>query len=321
LSEVSAQKIMIIVLHGKDSFRSDKKLKDIITEYKKKNKSGINITHLPEKSSFNDLKDSSRQLGMFEEKRLLIGKDLLQNKDLKKEVGKRLDELIQGDNILILKETEKIKGKLVDELEKMDNSSVMVQEFEKLKGRKLKSWYKRELSKYDTQPERGVVSKMIEYIGNDLWRASNEISKLANMKAGKRIKREDVIKYVRPELNTDIFKTIDSLSDGDMSKAVQLVEDHIRKGDSPFYLLSMINYQVRNLLTIKQLKEEGFTQKEVRKRSGMSPFVFKKTNSQVNGFSFSQIKKIHQTSFKVDLDSKLGKITPETGLIIVISQF
>ena len=312
---------MIIVLHGEDSLRINEKMNQIISGYKKKNKSGINITYLPDKPSFTDLKDESRQMGMFEEKRLLIGKNILTNKKIKKELESKLDEVIEGDNILILKEDKEIKGKLIKILEKRDKKEVLVQKFDKLEGRRLRAWYKKELKKYNVDYEAGVVSKLIDYINNDLWRARNEIHKLAHMTADEKLTASHITRYVRPEFDTDIFNTIDSLGRGEKGKALELIEKHIKKGDSPFYILSMINYQIRNLLTVTQLEDEGLSYKQAKKESRMSPFVFKKTKSQANNFNHNQLKKIHNELFRVDLDAKLGKVTPETGLMLIISQF
>jgi DNA polymerase III delta subunit len=83
----------------------------------------------------------------------------------------------------------------------------------------------------------------------------------------------------------------------------------------------MINYQIRNLLALKDLEERGLSYKEIMKKSKMKSFVFKKAYSQSKRLSFPQIKKIHQTLFEVDLNSKLGKIKPESGLMLIISQF
>ena len=312
---------MIIVLHGKDTFRTDRKLKEIVAGYKKKNKTGINITHLPEKPSFIDLRDSSRQMGMFEEKRLLIGKNVLKNKELKKEIEKRLDELVSGDNILILKEDRKIKGKLVKKIEKLEKDQGLIQEFDRLEGRKLKSWYKVEFSKYDVDLKRGVIDKMVEFVGDDLWRAKNEINKLSLMNLGGEVSVRDVTENVRPDFNVDIFKTVEALARGDKGAALEMIEKHIKNGDSVFYILSMINYQIRNLLIVKELEEKGLRGKEAKSKSKLHPYAFKKTKAQSGSFSFNQLKKIHRKLSKVDLDSKLGRISPETGIMLVISQF
>lgn len=311
---------MIIILHGKDNYRIEKKLKEIISGYKEKNKSGVNLVWLPEKPSFNDLKDESRQVGMFEEKRLLIGKNIL-TKDLKKEIEKRLDELIDQENILILKENQKIKGKLIKKIKDLSKDKGMIKEYEKLEGKKLKTWYKREISKSEAGVTRSGLRKLVEYIGDDLWRAKNEIDKLTSMKKGDEVTKETVIKYVKPNLETNIFEAIDALANGNKKKATQLFETQFQNGDSPFYLFSMIDYQLRNLLIIGELKEKGLSYKEMKSKSGLSNFVFKKSFSQAKNLPLEKVKKIHQKLFEVDLNSKLGKITPETGLFLIISQF
>lgn len=311
---------MIIILNGEDDYRIEEKLKEIISGYKKKNNSGINLVWLSEKPSFNNLKDESRQVGMFEEKRLLIGRNIL-SEPLKKEMEERLDELVDRDNILILKENKKIKGKLVKKVKNLPKSKGIIKEYQKLDGKKLKGWYKREFSKHKTPVTRSGLNKLVEYVGNDLWRAKNEIDKLANMEANKEITKETVIKYVTPDLETNIFKAIDSLAFGNKKKATQLFEKQLQDGTSPFYLFSMIDYQLRNLLIVGELKERGFSYKKMKKESGMSNFVFKKSINQAKNLPLSKIKKIHQKLFEVDLDSKLGKITAETGLFLIISQF
>ncbi len=313
-------KVMIIILHGNDTYRSARKLKEIISGYRDKNTSGINLIFM-EKASFNELKDESGQMGMFMEKRLVVGKGLLKNKDLRKKIEENLEDLAGRRNILILKEEKKIKGKLVKKAEGMKNDKVMIKEYRKLKGKKLQKWYEAQFSKESAKIKKRALKKMVEYVGDDLWRASNEINKLANMKRGSEITVDDVREHVKPELETDIFKTIDALGKGDKAKAVELIQKHIQKGDSPFYLLSMINYQLRNLLILKELQDQNLSAKEMRKKSGMSPFVFKKTGRQTKNFSFDSLKKIHQELFKMDLDIKLGRITPETALMMIVSHF
>ncbi len=312
---------MIIILHGKDAFRIDEKVKNIISGYKKKNKSGMNIVFLTEKPSFNDLKNESRQMGMFKEKKLLIGTDILKNENLKKEVKKRAEELAKGDNILILKEHQELKAKFLKKIEKISDKEALIQKFDKLKGRKLKSWYKKRIGENQADYQTGVIDKLIEYVGDDLWRASTEISKLAAMREGEEIKVKDIIRYVKPDIKNDIFKTIDSLANGEREKAVNLIEKHLQEGDSPFYLLSMINYQVRNLLTVKELESKNLPYNEMKKKSKMSPFVFNKSRKQSKKISFSKMRKIHQKLFMVDLDIKSGKITPEIGITLVTSCF
>ncbi len=312
---------MIIVLHGKDDYRIDQKLKEIINGYQKKNKSGVNLIYISEKPSFNDLKDESRQVGMFEEKRLLVGKGILKDKKLRKKIEKKIDLLADNENILILKENQKLKSKFVKKIEKLDKEKGIIKEYKKLKGKNLKNWYKKEFSKQKAEINGRALNKLVKYVGNDLWRANNEICKLSNMIPDRTITEKDITNYVKPEVETNIFEAIDALANGNKKKAVNLFEKQLADGDSPFYLLSMINYQIRNLLIIKDLEDRGFSYKQIMKKSKMKSFVFKKAYSQSKRLSFEQVKKIHQTLFEVDLNSKLGKVKAESGLMLIISQF
>ena len=227
--------------------------------------------------------------------------------------------MAESENILILKEEDKVSGKLVKKVEKMDKKKGVVQEYPKLKGKKLESWYAKEFKEREAKIKSRAVRKLIEYVKDDLWRAENEIEKLSLMRKGEEITVEDVSEHVRPDIDGDIFKMIDFLGKGNKKGAIELFQDHMKRGDSPFYLLSMIDYQVRNLLAVKDLEDLSYN--EMKKKSGLSPFVFKKSHSQARRFDFSKLKKIHDTLFAVDLDIKLGKITPETGIVLVISRF
>jgi DNA polymerase III delta subunit len=57
-----------------------------------------------------------------------------------------------------------------------------VQKFEPLEGDRLKNWVLKEFLKYNIKAPAEVAEKIIEFIGNDLWRLSNEIRKLVSFK-------------------------------------------------------------------------------------------------------------------------------------------
>jgi DNA polymerase-3 subunit delta len=81
----------------------------------------------------------------------------------------------------------------------------------------------------------------------------------------------------------------------------------------------MINYQFRNLLIIKDLLEKRIPYEVIVKKSALHPFVVKKSYEQCRGFSFTELKKIYQRIFQVDLDIKTGRIEPEMALDIFVA--
>jgi len=149
---------------------------------------------------------------------------------------------------------------------------------------------------------------------------NNEILKLVNYKNRKTINKEDIEFLIKSKIETDIFKTIDALAEKNKKQALNLLHKHLEKGDSPLYLISMINYQFRNLLIIKDLIEKAKPYNVISKTSGLHPFVVKKSYSQSQKFSFQELKKIYQKIFQIDFQIKTGRIQPEAGLDLLIAE-
>jgi DNA polymerase-3 subunit delta len=150
----------------------------------------------------------------------------------------------------------------------------------------------------------------------------NETEKLVNYKNGKEIGAADVDLLVKPKIEPEIFKTIDAIAFNNRwsgkKQALKLLHDHLEKGDHPLYLLSMINFQFRNLLIIKDLMEKNVPYYSLQKITKMHPFVVKKTYEQARKFTFQELKKIYQNIFQVDLSIKTGKINPTAALDFLI---
>jgi DNA polymerase-3 subunit delta len=95
-----------------------------------------------------------------------------------------------------------------------------------------------------------------------------------------------------------------------------LLHKHLDAGENSLYLLSMIAYQFRNLLIIKEL----LNARKPLASCGLHPFVVKKSSYLCSQFSMEQLKKIYQKIFQVDLDIKTGKIEAETALDLLVSE-
>lgn len=267
--------------------------------------------------NFQDFKSEIETASMFREKKLVVLKDIFSNKDFQEEFLKQGEKFVNSDNIILIYEKKEIdkNNPLFKFLKKHSKS----QEFEPLRDQKLKNWVKKEFGKYQAEADPKAMDELINFIGNDLWQMENEIKKLVNYKDGQKIKREDIELLVRPKIETDIFKTIDAISEKKKSRALFLLHQHLEKGDAPLYLLAMINFQFRNLLTIKELIEKNTPYYKIINKSNLHPFIVKKSYQQAQRFTLQQLKKIYQKIFEVDLGIKTGKVEPETGLDMLIA--
>jgi len=315
---------MIIFLYGQDTYRSRQKLNEIIEHYKKIHQSGVNLKYfVGENLNFEDFRDEILQTSMFSGKKLVIVSNVFSNSEFKEKFLKDSQppsffEKGGTEDLILFYEAGEISGD--DSLFKLLKKSGQSQEFKLLEGQKLKDWIKKEIEKYGAKITPQAIEKLINFVGNDSWQLSNEIKKLVSYRKDKNIQTKDIELLVKPKIETNIFKTIDAIAVGQKRKALELLKEHLAKGDSPLYLLSMINYQFRNLLIIKDLIEKNQPYYIILKKTQLNPFVVKKSYQQTNKFTLLELKKIYQKIFQVDLAIKTGRVEPETGLDMLIAE-
>ena len=310
---------MIIFLYGPDTYRSRQKLNEIIEHYKKVHKSGLNLKYFDlQKSSYQDFKDEIQQASMFKEKKLLVLKNIFSNPDFKIKFLEQGKNFVKSDDIILIYEENKISES--DSFSKFLKKEGKSQEFKLLEDYRLKNWVKKEFDNCQTEIDSKALGRLIDYVGNNLWQMANEIKKLVSYKKKGKIEAADIKLLVRPKIETDIFKTIDAIASKNKKQALSLLHKHLEKGDSPLYLLSMINFQFRNLLVIKDLIEKNTPYSRIINQSNLHPFIVKKSFQQAKRFTLPQLKKIYQKIFEADLAIKTGRVDPETALDVLIAE-
>lgn len=148
---------------------------------------------------------------------------------------------------------------------------------------------------------------MIEITGNESWALINEITKLASF-GNEKIETSDVDKLVAKKIDLKIFDLIDAIAEKNRDKAVTILFRELKNGQDPYYILSMINYQLRNLAIVGDLLNRNFTQPEIIKKTGLHPFVIKKTARIYGGYPMDNIKSDYVRLLNMDLGAKRGLI-------------
>jgi len=294
---------MIYFLYGPDTYRSRQKLRAIIEEYKKRHQSGLNFIKIDfEQNDFQDFKQAIETVSMFDEKKLIILENAFQEEMLDYLKKRKLDK--DQDNIIVFW-AEEVDFK--NELFKFLKKKAKVQEFKLLSSYKLKEWIKKYVKKQDANIESQAIEKLVEYVGKDLWRMSNELNKLIAF--DKKIKTKNVEKLIKPEIDINIFNIIDALGERNKKQALRLIHDYFKKGEDERYLLNRFVYQFRNLIKVKKGGGED-----------LHSFVFRKTRQQARNFNFEELKKIYQKLLEIDLNIKTGKIDTKTALELFVTE-
>lgn len=303
---------MIILFYGKDSYRAKRKIKELEEEHRAKNKSGLSLRYLDAKGLlFEDLKNEMTAISMFQEKKFVVLTGVFGNSKLKEELIEEIDVFIKSDNILLLFENDDINVK--DKLLSLLIKKVKTEKFDFLKDEKLKEWARNEIELLGGEIEENALTLLTGMVQGNLWQMSNEIVKLVNYSKGK-ITEEAIQLLVNPNNETNIFDTIDAIAKKDKKKAVYLIKNHIEKGESAIYLLTMIASQIRNILSVKS--SDGERAYDL----GMHPFVFSKSMAQSRNFSLEDLKKIYSRIVELDSQVKVGRIDQNIAIDILIAE-
>jgi len=291
---------MLIFLHGLDTYRARRKLWEITEKYQSTNKISTGITSWD--CSFVDVSDITQALGapsLFQEKKLHIIENAFLRKEWEEEV------LEQDDHVIVFFEQGTPDKRTA--LYKYLNKKALVQEFVLLENAKLVQWIQKEFLQYGFPVQKDVVDKLALEVGNDLWQLSNEIRKLVAFRRGV-VEKQDVDLLIKQNLQTNIFATIDAIAAKNKKKALHLIWQHNEKNDSPFYILSMLAYQFRNLLEVKDAKDP----RELK----LHPYVLRKSVQAAQLFSREELERIYKKLFQIDLQTKTGKIDAQMALYL-----
>jgi len=307
---------MIIFLYGQDTYRSRRKLNEFIARYKDVHKEALGLRRFEGKDlDFRDFREEIESTSIFGERKLFILEDVFSNQEFKDRFIKDKKRVLSSDSTILVYEGGKPDKR--DKFFRFLIKNSKSQEFGFLNEGQLERWIVSELSRYNIKIEQRALSRLIGFVGVDLWRMANELRKLSSFKGENSVVgEEDVRALVSPKIDGDIFRTINAIAEKDKKTALGLLRAHLNAGESPLYLFSMIDFQFRNLLLLKDLLERGLPPYS----SDLHPYAIKKNLPLLRKFTSGQLKKIYRRLFELDLEIKSGKINPELGLDLFVTE-
>jgi len=302
---------MIIVFFGENDFITKRKLKETIRNYKEKHKSGLGFFSFSDDNfSFDKFKDAVETVSMFDEKKCIVLDNLFfkdKNSEFLLQYFKK-NKLKENKDIFILIKEDNLPKKTNKEFSILSKKPALIYESKKFSNSQLKTWIEKEASLNKASISDIAVSKLILSCKDDLWRLSNEIAKLASY--NKKITEDSINLLVEKDMESDIFKAIESLAKKDKFSAINIFYNQISKGKNISYLISMIAFQFRNMLKIKDLLDKGVTQEFIIKKTKIHPFIVRKILPSLRVYSLEDLKRIYKKLLSADLKVKTSKIDP-----------
>jgi DNA polymerase-3 subunit delta len=292
---------MLIIIYGKDTYQSRQYLKKLKNSFKDRfDPSSINIDHL-------DLSENTKTWGELQSlflsapflapKRMIIIENILEQKNIEKDLENIFDKLKSLENIIIFYETFKdfnrkktLHKKLLTSLQK--NKELFA--FPELEGFELNKWIKAFVKDKNALIAEEAIKALAAGIGPNLWQLSNEINKLISYKQGERINLEDVNFLTNSYYQDCIFQLIDKVIEKNFKEGYQLLEYEINKGKELLAIWSLLIRHFRLLIQIKQLLLENKSKADISQKIKLHPFLITRISEQSKNFSLEKLKNIYQ---------------------------
>ncbi|HDH03914.1 MAG TPA: hypothetical protein ENH22_00105 [Candidatus Campbellbacteria bacterium] len=291
---------MFYLLYGKDTFRSKRKLKTLLDFFSSKtDRMGVFRISGEDFNSF-ELEELLQSQILFRKKHLVVCEAMMENKNSSKFVSENITKFFLSHNVFIFWEKE-INS---EDLKLFEEKAEKIQSFNVLSGHEMRKWIMEEIRKSGVKSvSQEEQENIINICGFDLWCASREIEKY--VLGGK-------IEFWGTKNDYNPFHICDAFVAKNKNKTWVLFQQALLRGVAAEDVFWKIWWQVKNLLLIKKLSESNV--KNLRKESGLHPFVVKKTLTALKNFTGKELNGYSSQLVNLYHDIRKGRAEFEIGL-------
>jgi DNA polymerase-3 subunit delta len=328
---------LLYVLVGEDDLSLRRTAEDIKKGIGDHNALSANMTLLEgQHLSLAQLKSVCETVPFLAEKRLVIVEGLLSRFEPKvksstrKKAGQttnREDEyksladyfgkLPQSTILVLMDGKVTSKNPLLSEI----SGKAQVKHFPLLKDARLRQWIQKQVKAEGGSISPEAVDLLAKLIGGNLWIMTSEIKKLVLYASGRRIDEADVRVVVSYAQEANVFAMVDAILEFKTGIAEKLLQQLLREGAAPAYLLFKLSRQVQFIVRARELKRQGRPEAEIQSRLGLpSEFALRRTLEQAERHSLSRVIRVYHKLLETDLAIKTGRYDGELALNILVAE-
>ncbi|MFQ9933951.1 MAG: DNA polymerase III subunit delta [Lachnospiraceae bacterium] len=158
--------------------------------------------------------------------------------------------------------------------------------------------------------------------GTDMMNISRELEKLICYCMDRQvIETEDIKAVATEQISARIFDMIDALGYKNKKKALDIYYDLIATKEPPMRILFMLTRQFNIMLQVKELKENGISQKDIASKLSMQPFIVGKAMKQSDNFSINILRRALKDAVEIETGVKSGNLDEKIGVELLLIKY
>ena len=187
-----------------------------------------------------------------------------------------------------------------------------VKEFNSLSGMALTKWIQVQAQKKGGKIDQITAEYLVSLTGHNLWRLTQEITKLVSFLDGQLINQSAIDQVVTPTLEANIFHFTDALGAKDHKKAIHNLHRTIAAGENLRQTFYMIVRQFRLLLQVSGYLFQSSTSNPnataIAAALKMHPFVARNVLGQLKHFTRPELNNAYERLLEIDFALKTSQI-------------
>lgn len=298
---------MILFFYGANTFASRAKVRELVARYKKAAGNEFGLEKFDGQSAeAEQIVGSITSVPFLAKHRLIIIEDMLSNKALAEQVLPALKRIPDANVVVFYEHEPDQRLKAFKDLKKLAKTA----EFEPLSQPQLLNWIKKAATELGGTIDTPAASYLIERAGAEQWNLSQNLQKLINYQS--EVTRETIHELVEPVFEQTIFDLVEALARGNPKKALECYRGLRVNKAEPIYILTMIGWQLRNLLVVKAA--EGRASEQIAKEVGMNPYVVNKSKAAAQNLDLKVLEAAYVEVQEADSTLKTMPLEPDVLL-------
>jgi DNA polymerase-3 subunit delta len=297
---------MLVTLSGDNDYLIKQELSTIVSDFKKAN-GDLAIESFESDSELSAINEAINNVNLLSPDKLIILRQLSDNKDFVGQIDKILEGLPSGTNLVLVEPNLDKRLSIYKTLVKLTD----LKAFTSLKDNDELRW----VVKYATDNKAKITNQdarhLIDRAGNNQLKLAHEIDKLLLYDSN--ITKETIDLLVEDNYQNNIFQLIDAAFSNKLNSALSILGNLRSQKIEPPQIIAMLAWQLNIISIIKYAgnKEPA----EIAKDSKQNPFVINKNRAVANKISLDKLKRIANQLFTIDLSSKTNKTDVDEALL------
>ncbi|NVK84215.1 MAG: DNA polymerase III subunit delta [Cytophagia bacterium] len=251
---------------------------------------------------------AARRFPMMAERQVVIVKEAKDIQDINKEEGQKLlmnylDNPVPSTVLVFAHKHKKVDGR--KPLSKALSKQATLLTTSKLRDYEVPKWIESYAKDKRLKIGYQSVQLLAEYLGNNLERLSNEISKISiNLKEGEEITPEHIQKYVGINKDYNVFELQNAITKGDVLKANRIVNYFAAniRANSIIPMIAVLFSYYSKLLLLHSAKDKSDS--GLARAIGLPPFVVKEYKVAASRYPLDKVMQCISLLREADLRSK-----------------